>query len=89
MPADMTMETAPKPTSDKVTLPEVKFGKMIAIRFSGRNSDSNVNEHDNELKDYMRANNIKFIADDRILAFYDAPFKPWFLRRNEVLYPVK
>lgn len=89
MPADMTMETAPKPTSDKITLREVKFGNMIAIRFSGRNTDSNVNEHDEELKDYMRKNNIAFNEEGRILAFYDAPFKPWFLRRNEVLYPLK
>lgn len=89
MPADMTMETAPKPTSDKVSLREVKLGKRIAIRFSGRNTDSNVNEHDEKLKEYMRANDIKFDADDRILAFYDAPFKPWFLRRNEVLYALK
>jgi len=89
MPADMTMETAPKPTSDKITMREVKFGKMIAIRFSGRNTDNNVNEHDEELKKYMRDNDIAFNEADRILAFYNAPFTPWFLRRNEVLYPVK
>ena len=89
MPTDMTLETAPKPNSDKITIKEVKFGKMIALRFSGRWTDSNIEEHDNELKSYMQDNNITFNKNDRILAFYNAPFTPWFLRRNEVLYPLR
>jgi hypothetical protein len=24
-----------------------------------------------------------------VWARYDAPFKPWFLRRNEILYPIE
>lgn len=89
MPADMTLATAPKPTNDKVTIREVSFGKRAAIRFSGRTSDNNIKEHDEELKTYLTNNNIAFNEADRMLAFYNSPFVPWFLRRNEVLYPVK
>ena len=88
MPADMTMKTAPKPKNEAITMREVKYGKMAAIRFSGRSTDSNINEHDEELKAYLKKNNIKFDEEKRLLAFYDAPYVPWFLRRNEVLYPV-
>ncbi len=89
MPADMTLASAPKPKSDKITLREVNFGKMVAIRFSGRGSDSNINEHDEKLKTYLTNNNIAFDKTKRVIAFYNSPFVPWFLRRNEVLYPVK
>lgn len=89
MPADMTMETAPTPKSDKITIREVKFGKMAALRFSGRSSTNNIVEHDTELKTYLRENDITFKEKGRILAFYNSPFTPWFLRRNEVLYPIK
>lgn len=89
MPADMTMDNAPAPKSDKVSLREVDFGKMIAIRFSGRGSDSNINKHDKELKQYLNDNDIAFDESGRVIAFYNSPFTPWFLRRNEVLYPLK
>lgn len=89
MPEDMPLNETPKPKSDKITIREAKFGKIIALRFSGRGTDSNVNEHDAELKAYMKDNNIKFNEADRVLAFYNSPFTPWFLRRNEVLYPMK
>lgn len=89
MPADMTLKNAPKPNSDKVTIKEVIFGKMVALQFSGRWSDKNIETHDGKLQSYMQDNNIAFNQNDRILAFYNPPFTPWFLRRNEVLYPVK
>lgn len=89
MPANMTIETAPAPKNDKITLREVTLGKRVALRFSGRSTDDNIETHDAKLKAYLAQNNMTYDETGRILAFYNSPFTPWFLRRNEVLYPVK
>jgi effector-binding domain-containing protein len=88
MPNDMSYEDTPKPKDDAVTIRRVPERKMAAIRFSGLRSNGNLEDHEQELRDYLQTNNI--IHDDTPLyAFYDAPWVPWFLRRNEILLPLQ
>lgn len=88
MPAEMTMETAPKPNNENITMREENFGKMAAIRFTGARHGSNLGEAQAELEAYLTQNDIAF-ENDPIYAYYNGPFTLWFLRRNEVLFPLK
>ena len=85
MPNDMEFDTTPKLTNENVTIERIPAQKMAAIRFSGRGTDSNIAEHETELLQYLEVNKIDYIPEP-IYAFYDAPWVPWFLRRNEVLF---
>jgi hypothetical protein len=85
MPNDMTYDATPKPLDERITINRVAPKSMAAITFSGTSSDENVAEHETQLRDFLHAKNITFI-DQPLYAFYNAPYVPWFLRRNEVLF---
>ena len=88
MPNKMSFEETPKPKDKRISIEKVPARKMIAIKFSGRSTDSNIYEHEKELKEYIKKNEIKTVGDP-IYAFYSAPFIPWFMRRNEVIFVVE
>ncbi len=44
-------------------------------------------EHEAALRQWLEASDME-PTGPAIAARYDPPFKPWFLRRNEVLLPV-
>ncbi len=87
MPSRFTMDTLPKPTDERITIRETMAVRYAAIRFSGRGSDDSLDRHEVKLRDWMQANGLE-AAGDPMYAFYDSPFVPPFLRRNEVLLPV-
>ena len=62
--------------------------KFVVIKFSGTNSNENVTKHENQLMNYIEANQIKII-DSPKYAFYDTPWTLPFMRRNEVMIEVK
>lgn len=88
MESKYTLETLPTPNNERIRLLE-RPSRIVAVRqFSGRWSQENITKHEESL--------LKALADDGIsltgdveLARYDPPFKPWFLRRNEVMVPIR
>lgn len=88
MPASYTMETIPKPKDDRVTIRAVPGYRAAAIRYSGFWSEKNYQEHLAELNAWLDAEGYRR-AGEPVWARYDAPFKPWFMRRNEILIPVE
>jgi len=88
MPASYTMETIPEPKDDSVAIREVPAYRAAAIRYSGFWSEKNYQEHLTELNAWLDANDYQR-AGEPVWARYDAPFKPWFMRRNEILIPVE
>jgi hypothetical protein len=44
-------------------------------------------EHEAELRRWTNARKLEVIGDAEVNR-YDPPFKPWFLRRNEVWFPL-
>ena len=56
---------------------------MAAIRTSGLWSQANFDEHLAKLESALRAADLAW-SGEPMLARYDPPLKPWFLRRNEV-----
>lgn len=88
LPASYTLETAPKPLDPRVTVVAMPARRMAAVRYSGTWSQSRYDENLAALA--------KFIGDrglapegEPVFARYDPPFMPWFMRRNEILVPVR
>ena len=53
------------------------------VRFSGRWTDANMKEHEATLLRWTNDQHLTVIGEAEVNR-YDPPFKPWFLRRNEV-----
>lgn len=87
MPSSYTMETLPEPINPQVRIREIPARLMAALRYSGTWSRLRYEDHQTELEAWIAARGWQ-PADEPILARYDPPFKPWFLRRNEVLIPI-
>jgi effector-binding domain-containing protein len=88
MPANYTMETLPEPTDAKVRLRAIPARRMAAVRYSGAWSQQRYERNLARLRAWMQAQSLA-AAGDPVWARYNAPFTPWFLRRNEVLVPVE
>ena len=88
MPANYTMATLPKPDDAGIILRQVPARRIASIRYSGLWSEKRYLEHKTELEAWIGKNNWS-IKGDASWARYDPPFKPWFMRRNEILIPVE
>ena len=87
MPSKYSMDSLPVPNNNRVRLKEILTKKFVVIEFSGTNSSENVTEHENQLMNYIEANQIKIIGSPKY-AFYNAPWTLPFLRRNEVMIEI-
>ena len=84
LPASYTLATAPAPVDPAVTLREIPAHRAAVIRYSGTWSASRYEEHLRALRDWLDARGLE-TAGEPVWARYDAPYVPWFLRRNEIL----
>lgn len=84
MPARYGLEELPAPAGSDVRLSEVPPRRVAAIRFSGRASDELIASKEAELRAWLEIRGLTPAAP-AIYAFYNDPFTPGFLRRNEVL----
>jgi len=87
MPSKYSMDSLPVPNNNRVRLKEILTKKFVVIEFSGTNSNENVTEHENQLMNYIEANQIK-INDSPKYAFYNPPWSLPFLRHNEVMIEI-
>jgi effector-binding domain-containing protein len=88
MPASFTMETIPAPKDETVKIREIPARRVASIRYSGRWTEENYLNYKKELEEWMKKEGVE--ADgEPVWARYNPPFTLWFLRRNEVLIPVK
>jgi len=87
LPAQYTIETAPKPSDPRVQLTAVPARLVAVLRYSGRWTESNYLQHRDELLRGLTQAGIES-SGESWLARYNAPFSLPFLRRNEVLIEV-
>jgi effector-binding domain-containing protein len=87
MPASYSLETLPVPKNPKVTLRRVPGRRMAAVRYSGFWSEKGYLENIRKLEAWISDKGLKIIGGP-LWARYNAPFTPWFLRRNEILIPI-
>ena len=88
MPSSFTMDTIPRPSDPAVQLRAIPSYRAAVIRYSGFWSEERYREHLQELNSWIVARDFE-PSGEPIWARYDPPFKPWFMRRNEVLIPVQ
>lgn len=88
MPSSYSLDRLPKPSGADVRLVELPAARRAAIRFSGWWSDALFEEKNAALLAWMAAKGLE-AEGTPTLAYYNDPFTPGFLRRNEVLYDVK
>ncbi len=85
MPDDYDLARLPQPAGPDVKLRELPPAKRVAIRFSGWWSDALFMEKDARLRAWLAAKNLA-PQGTPTFAYYNDPFTPGFLRRNEILY---
>lgn len=88
LPSSLTAQTAPEPTDPRVQVRVVPACDAAAIRYSGRWSQSAYREHCDRLRAAISGAGLRAIGEPRFARF-DPPYKPWFLRRNEVVIEVE
>lgn len=84
LPAGMNVETAPEPTNPRVRIRAVPQMRAAAARYTGRWSQAAYQRHCDQLVQALQARGYQPAGEPRFARF-DPPFKPWFLRRNEVV----
>jgi effector-binding domain-containing protein len=88
MPSRYTLETLPKPKNDEVTIREVPERKYAVIRFSGRVPEEKAEDYRSKIKELAARDGLKATGEP-LLAQYDPPWTPPFLRKTEVWLPVE
>jgi len=83
LPKGVTVASAPEPLDARVQLREVPPSLVAVIRYSGFWSKSNYNEHLAKLQAALRAADLAWTGEP-VYSRYNAPFTPWFMRRNEI-----
>jgi hypothetical protein len=84
MEARFSIETLPPPVDPRIRIVR-KPARVIAAReYSGRWSEENYRRHEVALISALTIDGLR-PSGKPTLARYDSPFKPWFMRRNEVL----
>ncbi|WP_033923209.1 SOUL family heme-binding protein [Sphingomonas sp. 37zxx] len=86
MPSRYGRADLPMPAND-VTLETLPSRRIAAIRFNGAPDDAMLAKHEADLRAWIDDNAHK-VAGPPEYGFYDAPFVPGPLRRNEVLIPL-
>ena len=88
LPSGVTLESAPEPLDPRVQLRQVPASQWAAIRYSGTWSQANYDEHLAKLKSVLGIAGVT-TQGQPVLARYDSPMTPWFMRRNEIWLALK
>jgi hypothetical protein len=86
MPSRYTPETLPAP-GEEIAIRSLPPRRLAAVRFAGEATDDVLDRHEEALRDWMRSHHLR-AAGPVEHAFYNPPFTPGLLRRNEVLIPL-
>jgi hypothetical protein len=87
MPSKYTLDLLPKAAGDDVRLLDVPAARRAAIRFSGVATDDLIARNEAALRSWLGARSIA-ITSAPTYAYYNDPFTPGPLRRNEVMIDV-
>lgn len=89
MPRKYTRDTLPRPLDPRVRILEQPAATYAAVRFAGVGSEGAVQQRLARLCEEVRARGLAPAGAEPILARYDPPWTPWFLRRNELLVELR
>ena len=84
MPANTVTRGVPKPSGESVRLSRVAAARFAVRRFRGGRTAENEGKAIAELKAWLTTQKIA-AKGEPVFAYYDPPWTPTFLRRNEVM----
>ena len=84
MPAKLKTEDVPKPKDEQMRVRELEAGRFAVLRYSGRRNADNEARSLERLRAWMKAEGLKELSPP-IYGYFDPPWTPGFLRRNEVM----
>lgn len=87
MPAGMRLEDLPLPRDSKVKLRSIGEESAAVLPFSGMANESKIAEMESKLRATLTTEKLTAAGPLRIARF-DPPWKPSFLRYNEVIIPI-
>jgi len=87
LPSEYDLGSLPAPSNADVELKEIPASRKAVIRFSGRANDKLIAEQQALLVKWFEIRGIKPVGQP-VYAYYEDPFTPGFLRRNEVLFDI-
>lgn len=88
MPKTMAAQSAPRPNDPQVTVREAPGGTFAVLRFSGARNAEMQTKMLAKLETWLAQQKLSVIGGP-IYGYFDPPWTPSFLRRNEVMLPVK
>lgn len=88
MPQRFSADTLPAPRDPAIKIGVEPPRSLAARRYSGRWTWENYRDNEAVLLDAIRTQGLIPVGPT-LYARYNAPFTPWFLRRNEVLVEVR
>ena len=88
LPAKLNATTAPKPADGAVAVRELSGGRFAVLRFSGGRNAQHEVETLARLQTWVAAEGLKASATP-VYGYFDPPWTPSFLRRNEVMLRVE
>ena len=83
LPSKYTLETAPTPLNNNVTIRELPGHKVATLSFSGKMNEASMNEHIKILENWIKEKEFSVIGM-AYSAAYDPPWTLPMLRRNEI-----
>jgi len=89
MPEGRSLADLPPPAGPEVRLAEWPAARRAAVRFSGVADDAAIAAAEARLRAWMAARSLTDAGEPPLYAYYNDPFTPGFLRRNEVLLTVE
>lgn len=84
MPEGFDLQATPEAEDPDIQIVPFPGRVLAVIRFSGFWSDENFREHEASLRASLQAAGRK-TRGPALFAYYNPPFMPWFMRRNEVM----
>jgi len=84
MPAKMKAGEVPRPSDGAVRVSELAAGRFVVLRFSGARNANQEAESLARLKAWMEAERFGVLSSP-VYGYFDPPWTPAFLRRNEVM----
>ncbi|HAM70757.1 MAG TPA: SOUL heme-binding protein [Verrucomicrobiales bacterium] len=87
MPAKLSTGPIPEPSDAAVQIRELPAGRFAVLRFSGGRSGEREAEALERLKGWMNVQGLGATATP-VYGYFDPPWTPGFLRRNEVMLRV-
>ncbi len=88
MPKNYDLKTTPKPLTSEITIEKTRAKEMAVIRFTGTNTDENLQTHLDQLDEFIDTHHL-ISQNVAYYAFFDPPWIPPLFRQNEILIEIR